>query len=46
MYGCVCCSVGWFSADLDVFSHSSGKIRKPAEMGQIEKFIDLRRQIL
>lgn len=37
---------GWFSADLDVFSHGSGKIRKPAEMGQIEKFIDLRRQIL
>ncbi len=28
------------------FSHGSGKIRKPAEMGQIEKFIDLRRQIL
>ncbi|HBW2906868.1 TPA: hypothetical protein MEW19_001662 [Klebsiella pneumoniae] len=36
----------WFSADLDVFSRGSGKIRKPAEMGQIEKFIDLRRQIL
>ncbi len=29
-----------FRIDLDVFSHGSGKIHKPAEMGQIEKFID------
>ncbi|HBV2375394.1 hypothetical protein G5630_20925 [Klebsiella quasipneumoniae] len=40
------CFFGRCSANLGVFSCRGGAIRKPAEMGLIEKFIDLRRQIL
>ncbi|QHW99146.1 hypothetical protein GZS05_23300 [Klebsiella variicola] len=42
----MCCFCGINSAELDVFSCHDGAIRKLAEMGLIEKFIDLRRQIL
>ncbi|HBV4313872.1 TPA: hypothetical protein MEL26_002499 [Klebsiella quasipneumoniae subsp. quasipneumoniae] len=42
----MCCFCGECSADLDVFSCRGGAIRKLAEMRLIEKFIDLRGQIL
>ncbi|OSZ25519.1 hypothetical protein BVZ25_04690 [Klebsiella quasipneumoniae] len=42
----MCCFCGEYSADLDVFPCRGGAIRKLTEMGLIEKFIDLRRQIL